>query len=191
MNDQYSIVTEYYDWLVAKVYDASVKGDSYWNLLFYLLHRPFYWPNYIPLDENRAVDGLRLRDQYTDTYGGADEINEALGFDRCSWLEMMIALCIRLEDEVMSNSRIGNRTGDWFWAAITNLGLNHMTDRNFNADIVDACLQRFESRDYNSDGSGGGMYVLSNPLPDRDMRGEIWYQLNWYMTEVLQEEGIL
>ena len=189
--DGHGIVTEYYDWLVAKVYDSSVKGHSYWDLLWYLLHRPFYWPIHIPLDENRALDGINLRSQFDETYGGLYEINLYLGEDRCSWLEMMIALAIRLESEIMDNSRIGNRTGDWFWIAITNLGLNGMVDGYFDSRIADANLKRFEDREYNSDGSGGGMYILSNPMPNRDMRGEVWYQLNWYMTEVLQEEGIL
>lgn len=191
MDDQNSIVTEYYDWLVAKVFDASIKGHSYGDLLWYLLHRPFYWPIYIPLDENRALDGVNLRSQFDEQYGGLYEINSYLGEDRCSWLEMMIALAIRLESEIMADSRIGNRTGDWFWIAITNLGLNNMVDGYFDSRYTNECLQRFEDRKYNSDGSGGGMYILSNPMPNRDMRGEVWYQLNWYMTEVLQEEGIL
>lgn len=41
----------------------------------------------------------------------------------CSVLEMIIALAIRLEEHIMDDPDIGNRTGQWFWDMIVSLGL--------------------------------------------------------------------
>lgn len=186
------VVTEYFDWLMAKVYDTTVR-ESYHNLLWYLFNRQFCWPDSIPMDENRAIDGLNLRTRFTDEYNDPeDAIDMYLGYDRCSWLEMMVAMCIRVEESIMCDFDVGDRTGEWFWIAINNLGLGIMTNRNFDEDYCNQCLERFEMRQYNSDGSGGGMYVLQFPRCDRNMQtADVWYQLNWYLTERLQQEGFI
>ena len=188
------IVTEYFDWLMAKVYDTSSK-ESYHNLMWYLFNRQFCWPDEIPMDENRAIDGIKLREEFGDSYGGSrsvDEIDDYLQPNTCMWLEMMVALSMRCEQEIMAEYNMGDRTGEWFWIAMNNLGLGLMSNGNFDENYIEMCLDRFENREYNSDGSEGGMYVLQNPRPDRDMRtADIWYQLNWYLTERLTEEGII
>lgn len=177
-------VSEYFDWLVSKVYDITNQRQSYMNLLWYMFQRPFNWPNYIPLDENRAIDGIMLRRHFEDEFH-----IDLFELDRgmrgcCSWLEMLVALCIRVEDQIMADTSYGNRTGEWFWIGVNNLGLNHMYNDNFDENYVDMCLARFEDRQYNPDGSDGGLYILQDPGPNQDMRmADVWYQINWYLSE--------
>jgi hypothetical protein len=84
----------------------------------------------------------------------------------------------------MSDNNYGNRTGEWFWVGINNLGLGHMYNSNFDENYVDMCLDRFENRQYNADGTDGGLYILENPAPNQDMRyADVWYQINWYLSE--------
>lgn len=63
-----------------------------------------------------------------------------------SVLEMLIALSIRLEEHIMDDPEIGDRTGQWFWNMITNLGLGSMDDRKFNENRVEDIVTRFLER---------------------------------------------
>lgn len=165
---------KYFNWLCDLVYDRKSR-TSYSRLLKYLHDRPFNWT--IPMDENRALDGISLRNRFVDIYPYAE-----LDDTPCSILEMMVALAIRCEDTIMSDDRYGNRTGEWFWNMILSLGLTGMTDTNFNKGFVEEVLFIFETRTYDSDGKGG-LFTITNP--HIDMRKiEIWYQMNWYLEEV-------
>jgi hypothetical protein len=191
MNEN-DILTEYFDWLIAKVYDYTNHGDSYHNLLWYLMNRVFYWPKEIPMDQNREVDGIMLRRHFEDEYGLDISCMDHMLYGHCSWLEMLVALSVRVEDQIMSDYQYGDRTGEWFWIAIKNLGLNIMTNSRFDDNYVDQCLTRFENRDYEPDGSHGGLYILQNPMPNQDMRyADIWYQVNWYLSERYRQEDTI
>ena len=101
--------------------------------------------------------------------------------DRCSVLEMMIALSMRCEEQIMDDPDIGNRTGQWFWDMIDNLGLGNMSDSKFDSLYVDEVLQRFLNRDYKRNGEGGLFTINRRGL---DMRSvEIWYQMCWHLQE--------
>lgn len=164
----------YFRWLCSKVYEPNDR-ISYDKLLEYLYEKEFTW--IMPMDENRALDGIDLRSDYLDLYPNHDLDNRS-----CSILEMMIALSIRCEEHIMSDDCYGNRTGEWFWNMILSLGLNTMTDDKFDVQYVDEVLFIFTTRSYRKNGSGG-LFTINNP--DIDMRGmDIWYQLNWYLEEV-------
>lgn len=131
----------------------------------------------IPNDANRAEDGEDLRYRFTLLQGYEYIPNE--WNDPCSVFEMMAALAIRCEETIMDNPDIGDRTGQWFWGMINNLGLGAMTDDRFDKIYVDAVIERFLNRDYEPDGTGG-LFRIKNCRQDlRDV--EIWYQLNWYL----------
>lgn len=55
------------------------------------------------------------------------------------FLEMIIALAIRLEEHIMDDPDIGNRTGQWFWDMIVSLGLG-------SEGLIDV-IRRFLNRD--------------------------------------------
>ena len=98
----------------------------------------------IPMDGNRAEDGvdLRYRFGYENGYSSS-MISTYLDNRMCSVLEMMIALAIRCEEHIMDDPDVGNRTGQWFWNMIVNLGLGSMNDSKFDRDYVEDIVQRF------------------------------------------------
>lgn len=148
------------------------KAISYDRLLSYLSHREF--TIIIPNDINRAEDGVDLRLRYqmiTDGYVSRRK--------PCSVLEMMIALAIRCEETIMDNPAYGDRTAQWFWSMIKNLGLYSMTDNVFDVKYVESVIDRFLNRDYAPNGEGG-LFKINNCK--RDLRDvEIWHQLCWYL----------
>lgn len=138
----------------------------------------------IGLDGNRAEDGVDLRYRFGDECGyKAAIIATELDNQPCSILEMMIALAIRCEEHIMDDPDIGNRTGQWFWDMIDNLGLGSMDNTRFNRFHVDNVISRFINREYGRNGEGG---LFTVKTCRRDMRSvEIWYQMCWYLDEIL------
>ena len=82
----------------------------------------------------------------------------------------------------MDDPAYGDRTGQWFWGMIVNLGLGAMTDNRYDEKRVDDILDRFLSRTYDPDGRGG-LFTVRNC--DVDMRKvEIWKQLLLYLDSL-------
>ena len=96
---------------------------------------------------------------------------------------MMTALAVRCEEHIMTDPDVGNRTGQWFWQMITNLGLVDMTDSKFDRKYVDLVIQRFLDRTYEPDGKGGLFTIEHCPYDLRTV--EIWYQLCWYLDKLI------
>lgn len=164
---------QYIQWLFDIVCkDLFSKSISYNRLLSYLSHREF--TIIIPNDINRAEDGIDLRLRYEMLTGEHISRNSP-----CSVLEMMIALSIRCEESIMDNPAYGDRTSQWFWGMIRNLGLYSMTDDRFDYDYVSAVIDRFLNREYEPDGNGG-LFKIPNCKYDLT-KIEIWYQLCWYL----------
>ena len=124
-------------------------------------------------DKNRASDGVDLRSRIME-----DDV-VFLDDRPCSVLEMMIALAIRCEESIMDNTDYDDRTGQWFWGMVVNLGLGSMTDDRYDEDYVDFVIERFLDRDYEPDGEGGLFHIRRCHQDVRDV--EIWYQLCWYL----------
>ena len=160
---------DYFEWLCDVVCgNLYSKRVSFRELLRYLFDTEFVYSN--PRDENRAEDGRSLRHRY-----GVDSDSP------CSVLEMMVALSIKCED-IMDDPSIGNRTGQWFWGMIVNLGLGSMTDELFDEEFVEDTITRFLNREYDYDGRGG-LFTIENCEDDlRDV--EIWIQLCWYLDSI-------
>ncbi len=178
------IQTEYFKWLCQLVNDGrSVKQLHYNKLLEKLYNVEF---NYImPMDGNRAEDGVDLRYRFGHSMSYNDAvISSCLDNIPCSVLEMMAALAIRCEEHIMDNLENENRTGQWFWNMISNLGLDDMNDVKFNEECVNNILSSFLNRDYKANGSGG-LFMLENCA--KDLRTvEIWYQMCWYLDNVMK-----
>lgn len=174
------IVDEYFEWLYNLVCENRYsKQISYRKLLMYLHDTEFRY--LISKDENRAEDGMDLR--YRFAYEHADiEDAELYLSGPCSVLEMMIALALRCEENIMDDPRVGNRTGQWFWGMIVNLGLGSMTDTRFKKQFVEDTVERFLEREYEPDGRGG-LFTIRDCI--RDLRTvEIWHQLCWYLDSI-------
>lgn len=80
----------------------------------------------------------------------------------------------------MDNPNIGNRTGQWFWSMVINLGLGSMVDRCFDKRYVDDVIQRFLDRDYAPNGKGGLFRVedCDHDLRDLDIQHQLCRYLN-------------
>lgn len=175
------ITNEYFEWLVSKVSGfESDKRVSFRKLLEFLHTVPFRW--IIGNDKNRAEDGINLRFRFAVYKGEEDDPDEILDIldGVCSVLEMMVAISIRCE-EFMDDPSVGNRTPQWFWGMINNLGLGSMYDDRFDKGKADTIIQKFLNRDYKSNGKGGLFYVRHAPYDVRD--AEIWYQMCWYLDQ--------
>jgi hypothetical protein len=111
-----------------------------------------------------------------------DHVLDILGDEKCSVLEMMAALAIRCEESIMDDPLVGDRTKQWFWKMIVNLGLGSMTNDKFDVKYVDYVLDRFLDREYEPDGRGGLFTIRDCEDDMRDI--EIWVQLNRYVNEI-------
>ena len=155
------------------------KETSHRKLLMLLHDIEFEY--IIPKDGNRAQDGISLRYRFVRLHNCEDCLDFLDG--PCSVLEMMVALSIRIEEDIMDDPDIGDRTGQWFWGMIVNLGLGSMADSRFDKRFVEDTVERFLRRDYEPNGKGG-LFKLRHC--DKDVRDvEIWYQMCWYLDEVL------
>lgn len=172
----------YFDWLLSHVRKTTVAFPfNYMRLMQALDQRPFIFT--LPMDENRYQDGIDLRYRFGRHEGISEsEIASALDIRQCSMLEMMVALSIRIEEHIMEDDNLGDRTGQWFWEMIESLGLAKMTDNCFDPVLVDDILTNFMERRYEYNGRGG-LFTLANP--PKDLRTvDIWYQMNWYLNEL-------
>lgn len=170
------IYEQYFKWLCDIVNVSTVSYDK----LLRLLHRTkFRWINI--KDKNRAEDGTDLRFRFRKSIDGLSR-NEVLNWhdkEPCSVLEMMIALAIRAEEQIMDDPQVGNRTTQWFWGMVSSLGLTGMSDNMFDLIEVKDIIERFLNREYSPDGKGGLFTIRDCEYDLRDV--EIWTQLCWYL----------
>lgn len=175
---QDDVINEYFEWLVRIAYDDD-EIVSYRKLLTYLHETEFIFID--PMDSNRAEDGLELRYRFAHGYLHDDDAEYCIT-GPCSVLEMMLALAIRCEENIMDDPMFGDRTAQWFWGMIASLGLGGMYDKNFDIYEAETIIERFLNRDYEIDGSGGLFTVRES---EYDMRTiEIWHQLCEYLNSI-------
>jgi len=173
------VENEYFEWLYNYVCKYKANSSISYRKLFALLHDTEFIFS-IPNDVNRAIDGIDLR------YRFFLELEEREGGPvphcidgPCSVLEMIIALAIRCEETIMDDPRFGDRTTQWFWRMMSNLGLNLMTDDIFDRDLVKEKIDIFLNRQYEPNGKGGLFYIHDCTEDLRNV--EIWAQLCWYL----------
>lgn len=172
---QDEVRNEYFEWLYDVVEGRKyMKQYSFRKLLTRLHDTEFRYS--ILKDQNRAEDGISLR------YRFAHDRSYCLD-GPCSVLEMMVALAIRCEENIMDDPLMGNRTSHWFWQMVVNLGLGPMADGRYERQVVDDAITRFLDRDYEPDGRGGLFRVRNS---DVDMRNiEIWHQLCCFLNTIV------
>lgn len=173
----------YLQWL----YRFLGNYSGYSKLLDYLYQVDFVW--IIPMDENRAKDGLNLRSRFCDLYSLNDiQMREIFSSKPCSMLEMMIALAIRIEDDFMGTEN-SNNTSKWFWSMIFSMGLQFNKDESFSAEKIDSIILRFIEHRYGADGRGSLFHV---PMQNVDFRHlQIWDQMNYWLIFLDKKEAIL
>lgn len=168
----------YFEWLCSYVDGVrSYPGISFRKLLTFLHEVEFEYT--IAMDENRASDGETLRYRFSRHATG---IEEQYLDGPCTVLEMMIALAIRMEEDIMDDPLMGDRTAQWFWKMIVSLGLNGMTDLYFNRAEAENIIGRFLTRNYSPNGKGGLFTIRNCNIDLREV--EIWIQMCWYIDSI-------
>lgn len=165
----------YFAWLCEMV-GVEQPDQSYW-LLFGVLHKKEFTP-LIPNDDNRAFDGLALREEFE------DEVKMHLPPDfnkkGCTFLELLIGLARRCESFVGDHD-----VKEWFWILLSNVKLEIFTDEDFYEEHetyeIDDILNRINNRTYLKSGRGG-LFPLKNYEKDQ-RKTELWYQLSYYLME--------
>ena len=181
---KYETRVRYFNWLMALAIGNRYSKATFDKLLIRLSNTPFRYS--IERDCNRAEDGIDLRWRFakleSNAYLDPDVIMDDLS-GPCSVLEMMIALAIRCEETIMDDPSYGDRSLQWFWGMVVNLGLGSMTDDQYDDEYVTYVLDRFMDRKYEPNGKGG-LFTVKNTVSDmRTM--EIWYQLCSYLNTII------
>lgn len=179
----HSITDEYFEWLYEMVCDKNFGSIiSYRKLLTNLHNTEFEY--YIQGDERRCSDGKTLRRRFAIRHYKHDDIDMIMDNlnGPCSVLEMMTALAIRCEEDIMDNPLMGDRKCQWFWGMIRSLGLLQMSDDRYDQNFVDRVIERFMKRDYEPDGKGG-LFTVRNCNDDL-RKVEIWWQMCWYLDTI-------
>lgn len=170
----------YITWLIRLVTKNRYDHDvSYRKLLLYLYGTEFRYT--IPMDANRANDGIMLRYRFAcdnPRYRDADLYLDG----PCNVLEMMVALALRCEETIMDDPAVGDRTQQWFWGMVVSLGLGSMSDERYDVVEVRDVINRFLDHDYAPNGKGG-LFTVNYPEGDlREM--QIWNQLGQYINTI-------
>lgn len=176
---------EYYIWLCEMICKTNSKRLKYSKLLECLDSIQF---NYIlDRDGNRAEDGMDLRYRFGyEKHIEQSAVASILDGRPCSMLEMMVALSLKCEENIMCNVDIGDRTSYWFWEMVKSLGLYSMTDRFFDEGECSKIIDCFIERKYSPSGKGG---LFTIPNSSEDMRNiEVWYQMQRYLNYIVTHE---
>lgn len=167
--------SEYYDWMT-----AQIGGDSYCGLYSKLLHyldgRPFYWK--IPLDDNRAGDALDMRQDYADSglySGGFVDNSGEMGSP--SVLEVLVALAMRIDHDIMWDEKKGDQSYKWFWIMIRNLGID-FDDSMFNKNKAYISRQVTHWLERAGD---VWLFPLKGYSVKEMQKMDIWMQMNHYV----------
>lgn len=172
----------YLEWLTDQIeyFDAPTEH----NFLLERLHFNSFI-SALNRDENRAADGIRIRDDYYEEYGGESIILDS----PCSFLEFLFALAKRM-NYIYARS-YEDCTRDMFWNLIDNLGLLDFDDDNYENlggdAVVDQAVFRINNRAYDECGIGGLFPMPGSTINQRNI--EIWYQMNQYLVNIMRKEG--
>lgn len=154
----------YFEWLCELV-DAGNPIDPKVLIEFY--KTPF--EDTVPNDQNRAEDGLSLRQEFMLTKMlGTRMDSDWLGLE-CSVLEMLIALADRAAFQT------GWSSSEWFEIFMENLGVLN------NKVNTETALRKLNRRTYAANGKGG-LFPLKHPAQDQ-RKVELWYQMSAYLLE--------
>lgn len=172
------IRTEYVHWLEQQLKDENSRGTAtFWGLANLMFDTEFTWTH--PMDENRVVDGMDLRAEFSHIapVGRANML--ALG--PVSFLEVLIGLSRKMAFVA------GESAPGWAYVLLQNLGLEKAYDplSRRKQNQAQTTMATVMSRSYNPDGTGG-FFPLSWPDGDQT-QVELWYQLNAYIAELHPE----
>lgn len=185
LSDEEATRETYIQWLYSLVGLNQPEYNHYWRIIRRLFRREYYY--LVNNDVNRFEDGMMLRDRFCSEYNyNVDMFTRYVDFP-CTVLEMLVAFAERIDQEIMWDPEMGNRTAQWFWQMIWNLGIDPIrySDEYFDQD----CLLNFEqkldvvlSRKYKKDGLGS-FFPMKSSYQKNFQKVELWYQMQFWMEE--------
>lgn len=138
-------------------------------LVLALTEVEFVWRH--PMDENRALEGLELRDDFE--YETGEYLDKGSGLmPQCTFFEMLAGLAIRCENQLMRDSLSGDRTSKWFFEFLENLDIIDCDERDVDK-IVDNCEAFMD----------GDLDMFPMRSEKKRKNEEIWKQLMAYLNE--------
>ena len=181
-------MSDYILWVMKDRIHMSEKDiRDYRRLINVLTDIEYVWIH--PMDENRAIDGIELRSDFE--YETGEYLDKSSGLmPVCTFFEMLAALAIRCENQLMRNLSIGDRTSRWFFEFVNNLGLGEYTDRKWKGQdeqIVRRIIEDFMEGKYKENGSGSMFPLKKRGINQRNE--QLWKQLTAYLNENYIYEG--
>ena len=173
-------------------------GENHRKLCMELFRNRFFITRSAPKrDVDREKDGLELRKEWLyeihnldniirDEYPG-DDFDSETGPIPCTMLEMIIGISKRMSEQLMDEDG-EDKTAQYFWEIIGNLGLDCWDDDNFGWETglapknIEKKCEILCKRQYNPDGTGGGMFPMPELLGINQKKMEIWYQMQEYIN---------
>ena len=146
----------YFKWLSTLVFPNEEIQRNYIGLLNLLYEIEYVWNPNIPLDENRYIDGINLRESFSYKSKIPSDIVQNSIQGPCNILEMICALGIRIDNDIMATYYTGYDHG-YFWIQkmLKNLNILQYDDLNFDEDAVRRKIDNFLQRRYSENGFGG------------------------------------
>lgn len=171
--------SDYFDYLLGKIFRSRNDMAIYTPLCMLLFTTKFSY--LIPMDENRNIDGLNLREEYFQETGRSIEFG--LAKDTSSVFEVMVSLAEYCNRVMYISS--DDFTWFWFGQMLENLGLDKYTSSRFHeenvANDVIIRIRIFLMRQYDYYGHGN-LFTVQRPM--EDMRCvDIATQMGWYLRE--------
>lgn len=158
----------YFHWLLKFIGNGFCRKNSYFELLEYLFNTEYCWS--IPMDENRAVDGIDLRHRFVVECDEDQEASYVYLSGPASVLEVLIALSIRMEYTARGSIDLG-KAGQWFWGMIKCLSIFDCYDGNFDEEKVQYFLE-------------GWMDSESEISIFPTSEGELWNQAMKFLSDI-------
>lgn len=179
----------YFKWLSTLAFPNERIQENYSELLNTLYETQYIWDKATPLDENRYIDGLDLRESFSyklkiPKYIVSDSIKGP-----CSMLEMVCALGVRIDNDIMATYYTGYDHG-YFWIQkmLKNLDILQYDNSNWDRRIVEEKLLAFNQKRYSEEGFGGLFYI---PDSEKNMRLlNIWDQMCYYIMKNFYKKEI-
>ncbi|MBP5728942.1 MAG: hypothetical protein J6Y48_17895 [Clostridia bacterium] len=192
----------YFRWLFEQIEPAKNDPDSrrMEELCGFLFDRDYIFD--IAEDGTRAMNATDIRMKYAEKIGAEmkkserdiDRIRKSI-HGKCSALELIFSVCVSL-DEMVNEGEEGSMVPIFFRILIKNMGFFGVDCADCMSDRVlehwSNVLDRFMKREYDADGSHGGMFPVKNwnKKSDKDQRKvPIWYQMNEWLDKNLDEDG--
>ena len=172
------ITERYFQWICHIAMNG--EAENYQRLLRFLYEKKYRYR--YPIDANRESDGIDLRYRFGYLFDiPPAAITCELDNTQCSVLEMMVALALRCEENILRDFDAGDQTYKWFKNMIKSLGLLDQNDTAFNLYYTNMHLEMFMNGDYSWNGAGGLFYLRN---PPGDMRyTDVWTQAMWWVDE--------